>query len=769
MARPSFNNIGLRRDLNLADVDDPAAALNNLLNNLVVTDEGQTFSGGDLDAIKGISNSTVTNQDIAAMANLAVKNAYLDPETNEIVEEVAIPIITVKNQLDTITATTSDPPFFNGGDGLFCSFYETDQINENLNINSRGSDVVFGSPVVTKKFWTNGLFEFSNKLDDALNGANGAMQWEGYYVPDSSGTTTINIGATGYLIVEFGNENDAYEIKKNIYTLERRVFATNGTSADERISLTEQEAKTVAIGDKVTAAFDNNGTPILATEISQGLTVDGVATSSMVLNQPVTLPAGSRIDLSLEDRIGGDEYRFSVVLTNLEKYVPRLIRFTFWFPGEEINYFNKVIDVNLSTAQRPGSGSFPYWYLYTQVGEINTEESFKGFYDKRLLMGGGTIGPEDPINSTQYNEFASISPLAMRYSPPLVYSDILRAEYRYSTLEDSEVISVSTTDPYTDDIEIGNIIFANSLPNSESEVIEVAKNSIVIAKDAALSDSTLDILFIDHRGYVMSDFCTSTGDIVAVNDNTGIRVGDVVITQSYAGSVYIRVTEIVGNSQFRTSVNLGISSLERIFIYRDAGLSNHALDNYCIGVFGKEVAASAAAGTEYITLDDITGIGIGNVIQSSPFIETVDQYDPTTLTFVTEINPNGYPANTIRISEPILGTDPMVAGTTVVICPNSTVQNKEACVIPLNTAPPFIGTPDGLKTTDGQGSVVGLELAGSTDPNDDDPVLRVISFTVQSSSNIVELPASGTFSFDNKVPLKIQGNQYYILSTTNGS
>ena len=78
MARPSFKNIGLRRDLNLADLTSKDQALNNVLNNLVVGSDNKVFTGGDLDAIKGISNSTVTNRDIGLMAGLAVKNTVLE-------------------------------------------------------------------------------------------------------------------------------------------------------------------------------------------------------------------------------------------------------------------------------------------------------------------------------------------------------------------------------------------------------------------------------------------------------------------------------------------------------------------------------------------------------------------------------------------------------------------------------------------------------------------------------------------------------------------
>jgi hypothetical protein len=768
MAKPSFNNVGLRRDLNLSDLENPELALNNVLNNLVVTDVGQTFSGGDLDAIKGISNSTVTNTDIAAMANLAVKNAYLDPETQEIIEEVAIPTITIKNQLDTITATTNDPPFFNGGDGLFADFYELEDIKDEslLGINSQGDDilVVTATPRIRKKYWTNGLFEFSNKLDEGFEGANGLIQWEGWYVPDSSGTSTFNVQCSGFLIIEVANENDSLQMYKNIYKTERRVFATAATIESDRVSLTQQEAKTIAVGDRVTAIYDANGDPILEAEVAAGILVDGVGSQTMVLDTAVSLPEDARIDVTIEDRLGGDTYSFSIALQNLTQYVPRRVRFTLWWPGND-NYFNKVLDMNLSTRQRPSSGSFPYWYLYSQIGEINTDESFKGFYDKRLLMGGGVIGPEDPINSTQYNDYGSIAPLAMRYSPPKLYSDILRASYRYSTLAGSEVISTTTTSRYTDNIEIGNKVFANVLPNNESEVVDIARNSIVITKDAADNDSTQYIDFIDHRGFAVSVQATSTGDTVSTVSNEGIRIGDVVVTPTYAGTEYIRVTALVGGSQFRTSVDLDLSVLTRIFIYRDKGLSNQALDNYCIGVVGKEVAQTATAGSYYIELNNVDDIATNRVIQSSPFTETVDPNNTSTLTKILEINPPGYPTNTVRIDKPIQGTEDMVAGTTVVICPANTTENKEACVIPLNTAPPFVGTAEGLRTTDGTNPAVtvGLELANASGK------LRVIGFNLQYDHGPIKSLDSSTLVAGSNYDPVANTTTYENVALTGGT
>ena len=43
MPRPSFKNIGLRRDLNLSDLQSKDQALNNVLNNLVVGSDNKSF------------------------------------------------------------------------------------------------------------------------------------------------------------------------------------------------------------------------------------------------------------------------------------------------------------------------------------------------------------------------------------------------------------------------------------------------------------------------------------------------------------------------------------------------------------------------------------------------------------------------------------------------------------------------------------------------------------------------------------------------------
>lgn len=754
MARPSFRNIGLRRDLNLSDLSNRDQALNNVLNNLVVGSDNKVFTGGDLDAIKGISNSTVTNRDIGLMAGLAVKNTVLN-EDNELEDVIASPVITVKNQLDTIIATTNDPPFFNGGDGLIATFYETDQISQNVTKNSTGATIVTGSPVVTKPYWNNGVFEFSNKLDDTLGGANGLIQWNGFYVPDASGPSSFSFDTTGLVMFEVADEFGDLQVVQNTFAEDRPIEHLSAMANVTSVTVDPIDARTVVIGDQVIAAVDDLGNPILAAEISNGLFVDGVGNSTITLNQSVTAPEGSVFTYSIQNKIGSESFRFTHTESNLEKYVPVQIRLTYWYASESANYFNKFIDCNLSTNIKD-SGDWPYWYLYQELPTTFEEDSFKGFYDKRLLVGGGTIGPEEVNFSTQYAKWQSISPLTVTYTPPLRYANALRAEYTYNIVQDSNILSTTSTSPYTDNIEIGNKIITPALAKGTS-VSDISRNNIVIASATASADATVPVRFMDHRGFLDVQAGTSNNFNVTVTTTEGLKVGTVVVAASNpAGTDYIRVTSIVSVREFTTNIAMNLNGLEEVFFYSDKGLRNNSLDNFCIGTLGRELTQTATVGSNQLVLNDVSGFGLNNVIQSSPYLPDVDENDPTSLTRITAIDTN---TNTITINKTVQAPDDMVAGTTVVICPTDTTQNKEACVIPLNTAPPFVGTLDGLRTTDGLGATVGLQMTNASS------VLKVRDFVAENCS-VTQLGIGVTNNFDRTVPITFNGTVYKVLAST---
>lgn len=774
MPRPSFNNIGLRRDLNLSDLPNKSEALDNILNDLVTTDDGSTFDSNDLNtAIKNIANTNATNESISKLRGIAVKNTIL--EDNELVERLATPAITIKNQVDTILATTNDPPFFNGGDGLFAKFYEPDAVlaQSSMNINSDGATIVSGQPSNTKKFWTNGLFEFSNKLDDTLGGANGLVQWEGFYIPDASGPSTFSFNTTGLFIFEFENDNGDLEIKRNIYDIERDVFIENNDGlSTTTITTTEQQARTIAVDDELIEII-RPGQSNITFNPGEGPIVQAInfSTGVITLDTAVESQYSYQMRFSIENNLGVDEFRVAHVEPELEKYVPYKIRMTLWYPGEEVEYFNKVLDANLATTLRT-DGDWPYWYLYTEVGDIEVDEGFKGFYDKRLLLGGGTIGPDDVLIPQQYNKFQSIKPLTMKYDPPLTYENALRATYTYEVAQFSNVIGVTSTSPYTDNVEIGNQIIADEIPDG-SRVTDISSNNLIIFDSTATASGAVSITFMDHRGFLRKDLATSNNNDVTVNNTAGLKVGTVIVANGMPNTgTYCRITEIKTNRIFETNRPLNLTGSQNIYYYSDRGLNNNAYDAFCTGVVGAEVAVSANPGDSTITLDSVDGVISGMVIMSSPYLPTLDPNDlVNTRTLVTNVNTG---TNQVTFNRTIQGTDQMVVGTTVVFAPSNTTQDKEPCVIPLNTAPPFVGTLEGLRTTDGNMTNNVLDTFKGLRLTNVNGVLKVTNLVVEDKSDTgtgqVEdytiNPNVSAPAFNRRIGITCAGSSFDILATT---
>ena len=740
MAR-SFRNTGIRRDLNFSDVENPRLALSNLLNDLV-TSEGDTFTADDLDCIQNISATNVRPLDFQRLEGLSVETTTVNDEGDP-VRVTATPFVTAKNQLDSIIVVTRDPPYFNGGNGLDANFYESTQINASLTKTSTGNDIFIGDPASTKEdFWDNGFYEFSNKLDETLGGGNGGIQWSGYYIPDASGTTTFGVSTSGYFMLELEDQQGNLQVVKNIFSDNLDVTVIGAVNNSDTIFISEEDYKVVAVGAAITEGS--------VTGLLEGIEVAGVVrdldngTFYITTNVPVSLQDGESITINLEEKFGSEEFSINYEYDNLEKYIPKQIRLSFWYPGNT-QYFFKVLDVNISTNLR-GSGSLPFWYLYTNLN-TETVQGFKDFYDNRILAGGGTIGEDSVNSSVEYSSYETVSPLLVKYSPPRILSDILVKQYTYSRIEGSRSISTTSTSPLTSSLEVGNVVVGEGIPYS-SNIVDIATNSSIIIDLECTSTAENQIDFINHRGYVGWFNATSSGNTVTITNmstdgwTNNLREGMVVITSSNTN--YIRITEISPDSgtTFTTDTALNLTGEERIYVYQDKGLENRTLENYCIGVLGKETVSTVSTGAAnpVIPLNNVDGIITGMVVQSTPY--TV--FSPPNVTTVQSVDAIN---NTVTLSQDI--TAEMIGGTTIIFAPSGTTQNKEACVIPLNTAPPFVGTDTGLATT------------GNVTLNNGN--LNVLSL---KANNVNSYELQGTPTFDRTINLNIQGVTYKILGST---
>jgi hypothetical protein len=125
-----------------------------------------------------------------------------------------------------------------------------------------------------------------------------------------------------------------------------------------------------------------------------------------------------------------------------------------------------------------------------------------------------------------------------------------------------------------------------------------------------------------------------------------------------------------------------------------SGLKDLSAEQQCVGVTGKEAIANSTTNT--ITVTDNEGLVVGMYVQFLTGTTASDRIADNTQ--ITQIN-----GNVLTLSNNVIGT--IAPGATIVFIEEAVYnsisgdKNREFCILPLNTAPPFAGTADGLATT----------------------------------------------------------------------
>jgi hypothetical protein len=188
MARKIYKKVGLRRDNNLGDLSNSTEALNNLIDRLV--DIGN-FISEDLNCIRGIYSAGLDNEQYLQIAGSAVQF------TNSSGLPIAFtPRITYQNRLDQFELFSGDPRI-RGGNGLSASYFNQNQVFENT------VGIFSGIPFKTDNFWENGNFSYSGKITPESVNVNGGVQWEGYFIPEQTGSHTFYINSSACFTFDF--------------------------------------------------------------------------------------------------------------------------------------------------------------------------------------------------------------------------------------------------------------------------------------------------------------------------------------------------------------------------------------------------------------------------------------------------------------------------------------------------------------------------------------------------------------------------------------
>lgn len=190
MARKIYKRVGIRKDKNLGDLSNTTDALNNLIDTLV-DDARSTFVSEDLDALRTMSSQRLTHSVYSRI--IGSKTTFTNQ--NGINLEY-LPRITYQNQFDQFKVFAGDP-FVDGGNGLTAKYFDYTDVLEN------SIDIFSGFPIKVDNFWEAGNFIFTDKLIPELTTVNGGVEWEGYFIPTSTGAHTFNIDSSGCFTFDF--------------------------------------------------------------------------------------------------------------------------------------------------------------------------------------------------------------------------------------------------------------------------------------------------------------------------------------------------------------------------------------------------------------------------------------------------------------------------------------------------------------------------------------------------------------------------------------
>ena len=260
MAVKVFNRQGLRRDFNLSDLPAPQSALNNILATPTMLGNNDSFTVQDLLPITQIYVTNITSGTFNSLDGVTVtftvvdENGVIDNATNP---KVYLPLIKVKNRLDTAYFSTGEPFFF-GGDGPNATYYDSDKIVREpealvLNFIYQGNKIVLSggrlyrtaleattsvdlthtsgsvngfeyvadydptkvflneefdtitneNVTLTDNFWEQGQFIYGNKVQNSFISLFGGVGWQGFFKPVVSGISRFWLRTTGSTIFKF--------------------------------------------------------------------------------------------------------------------------------------------------------------------------------------------------------------------------------------------------------------------------------------------------------------------------------------------------------------------------------------------------------------------------------------------------------------------------------------------------------------------------------------------------------------------------------------
>lgn len=670
---------------------------------------------------------------------------------------LAQPLITLKDRVDNARLVSGTIPSYQGGEGLLARFVPSTKVNVG-NSSSNGTSIFDAydedTDLPKEIYWERGLFQFASKIDSTFPDPYGGIQWEGFFSPYvKDPTVTIGIRSTGLVMVEWDElENGNYTTLLSWYAKDRSVTPTANTTGTT-ITIANTATKFVGVNDLIKFS---NGT-VSTIKITEVNPTTGVLTiSSSFTSDTATAVTFTKV-------LGDTETVGYATFKAVEPGKMHKIRLSYWFPTltdplEISNARDKLVRFSYVGLE------FYFSHLYKEKPGTAGPYEVRTFLNNATLPYQPNIGaPKTTANGDNYKNLNINGSYISYYVPKTSIANVTTAGPQTITIKANDNVIISSgalsnvqignyvvPASYSDYVTLGNPGFKTQI---KGELNSLSHRYVTNAYSTAASAS---VNFIDHEGLVgwyfantsnsnmilgsttnireqyilLSSVNTSFQRILSANtvsptnsiiltSNVGLKAGQIItkagffqtntVISTITGNTItisktttanlnqgntivvspntdvLRVSSIANSTVFVASEYLGDTAVTNtiIYIYSDKALIDSSKDIFCAGVFGKVTAANVSSGATTITLTSNTSVAAGQHVQMFGYIPS-----GTTISSVA--------GNTITISQATTG--PFLQGTTLTFTNSST--NKEACVIPLDTSPPFVGTAVGLKTGD---------------------------------------------------------------------
>jgi hypothetical protein len=676
-----YKSFGVRRENNLSDINNSTEALNNLLNNLTgvnpVADPPITFLSEDLDAIRGLRNTSIEVDTFRQLAGTAARETF-EPNVGG-GSRIISPLIRLEDRFRIFRNVTEEQPVFTSGQGPKAYFIPSDLIpsfDANTTI-TEALDLTDTRVQEDDDFWMLGEFIISDRIRPDFPDSFGGILWEGYYLPAPNAVThSFEYETSGLFHIEFDRYSDGnWEVLKSIYAKKRDVIVSEDNTANTQvITLETGETRYLSVGDIL--FYDNQPDPdrIITNITGDVITIsDGYAVSA---NTVITF------DMPLGEDTTTGTYSFDTLFDRAE--VPQAKKRIFWWFPDEMEY-----QPSFKYLRNRIIGRRVYDYFFLNQLPAATEAQSGSI--RELLENAVTPSQEALGGPSSYRAFRSTVYTESLYVPVSSLTEIRKADTTISFSASNRAITGSLAAT-----EIGNYIVPNTVSDLDTVVPKnmrikdlygnnVTSQNRIVNQPWPESRTGYSVSVIDHRGLIDYFVATSSGNVVTItNGNTErLRKNLICITSTTTSSAFTRITEISGNTTFTTSDDLNLATDSMVYVYANAGILDRSADAFCIDVFGQVLQSQANSGTNTLTLVSVDGVDNGQVVQYGSAIAP-----NTTVTNVA--------GNVVTLSANLLST--INADETIVFAPAGTTVSKEVCVLPLDLSPPFLGVDTGLST-----------------------------------------------------------------------